>query len=150
MVFVELACSERDIVVIVYSVRPSICPSKFVRPITSTVVDGFQNNLTQLFFIMFRCAIWNIPSGRLKVKVTLEGKIFVQTITLTILDGFQYRFAQLFSIMSRCAIWNICSGRPKVKGQGHMGWTFVPGQPSSVCFKFQTKEKFGEREQKCS
>ena len=86
--------------------------SEFVRTITSTNVDGFQNNLTQLFSITCRCAIWNICSGRSKVKVTLEGQIFVRTITPTILNRFQFKFAQLFSIKSRRAIWNICSGRP--------------------------------------
>ena len=40
-----------------------------------TIVDGFQNNLTQLFYIMWRYAIWNIFSGKPKVKVTLEGQI---------------------------------------------------------------------------
>ena len=43
----------------------------FVLTITSTVEDGFQNNLTQLFSIMCRFAIRNDSSGRQKVKVTL-------------------------------------------------------------------------------
>ena len=43
-------------------------PSKFVQIITSTIVGGFQNNLTQLFSIMSRCAIWRFHSGRSKVK----------------------------------------------------------------------------------
>ena len=101
--------------------------SEFVLTITFTIENGFQNNLTQLLFITCRCAIWNIRSGRLKVKATL-GQIFVGTIALTILDCFEYRFAQLFSIMSRFAIWNICSGRHKVKvtRDRHV----VVGQPS--------------------
>ena len=70
---------------------------------TSTIMDGFQNNLTQLFSIMCRCAICNICSGRPKIKVTLEGQIFVSTIIPAIVDGFQYEYTQLFSIMSRCA-----------------------------------------------
>ena len=69
--------------------------SELVRIITSTIVDGFQNDLTQLFSITCRHAIWNICSGRPKVKVTLEGQIFVRTITPTSLDGFQFQFAQL-------------------------------------------------------
>ena len=81
----------------------------------------------QLFCITCRCTIWNIHSGRPKVKVTLEGKFFAWTITLTILDVFQFEFAELFSIMSRCAMWNICSGRSKVTRARHV----VPGQPSS-------------------
>ena len=50
-----------------------VCPSKSVRTITSTIMDGFQNNLTQLFYINCRCAIWKIGSGGPKVKVSLEG-----------------------------------------------------------------------------
>ena len=82
------------------SVRASVRPSDFVRTIISAIVDGFQNDLTQLFSITCKCAIWNIHSGRPKVKVTREGQTFFRTITPTILDGFQYKFAQLFSIMS--------------------------------------------------
>ena len=68
--FVELACGERGIVVTIqFSVCACecvfmhalmgvcLCPSKFVWTITSTIVDGFQNNLTQLFSITCRCAI---------------------------------------------------------------------------------------------
>ena len=55
---------------------------------TSTFVDGFQNNLAQLFSITCRCAIGNICSGRPKVIVMPEGQIFVQTISPTNLDDF--------------------------------------------------------------
>ena len=47
--------------------------------VTSTIVDGFQNNLTQLFSITCRCAILNVCSCRLKVKVTLKGQNFFRT-----------------------------------------------------------------------
>ena len=40
---------------------------------TSAFMYGFKNNLAQLF--SFRSAMWNICSGRLKVKVTLEGQM---------------------------------------------------------------------------
>ena len=43
---------------------------KFVQTITPTILDGFQNKFAHLFSIMSRCAIWNICSGRPKVKVT--------------------------------------------------------------------------------
>ena len=82
----------------------SVCPSEFVWTIASAVVNGLQNDVTQLFSILGRCVIWNIRSGRPKVKVTLEGQIFVRTITPAILDRFQCKFAQLFFIMNRCAI----------------------------------------------
>ena len=77
------ACGERDIIVtttvqclcVRVSVRACVC--EFVWAITSTIVDGFQKSSTQVFSIMCRCAIYNISSGRRKVKVTLEGQIFV-------------------------------------------------------------------------
>ena len=60
IIFVEPACSERDIVGIMIVralVRVSTSPCKFVRNVTSTIMDGFQNNLMQLFSITCRCAI---------------------------------------------------------------------------------------------
>ena len=104
-------------------------PSKFVWTITSTIVNWYQNDLTQLFSIMCGCAIWNICSGWPKVKVTLEGEMFVRTIIPIILDGFQYKFAQWFSIMSRCAIWRFYSGSSKVKVM--RARRIVSGQPCS-------------------
>ena len=65
-IFVESTFGGQDIVVTttVQCVCVCVCvcvclyasPSEFVQTITSTVVDGFQNNLTQLFCIMSRCA----------------------------------------------------------------------------------------------
>ena len=56
----------------------------------------FQNNLAQLF-------IENICSGKLKVKVTLEGQMIkwskielVRAITSIFIYGFQNNMAQLF------------------------------------------------------
>ena len=46
-----------------------------VRAITCTFVDGFQTNLAQFFSLKSEGAILNIGSGRLKVKVTLEGQM---------------------------------------------------------------------------
>ena len=40
-----------------------------------SLVDGFQNNLAQLFFLRSSSAFWNICLGRLKVKVTHEGQM---------------------------------------------------------------------------
>ena len=129
-----LTCCDQDLVVAITVWYMCMClcvhVSKFVRTITSTTVDGFQNNLTQLFSITCRCAFWNIGSGRHKVKVTLEGQIFVQTITSTIVDGFQNNLTQFFSITCRCAIWNIGSVRSKVKVTGAR-WV-VLAQPYSL------------------
>ena len=63
-IFVEPACSELDIVVTmtvqcmcVCPVCACVCPSEIARTITSTIVDGFEKKLTQLFSLMCRCAI---------------------------------------------------------------------------------------------
>ena len=77
--FVEHAFGEWDIVVTM-TVRcmcmyPSIPVCQDFS--TSTVIERFQNNLTQIFSITCRCAIWNTPSGRPKVEVTSEGQIFM-------------------------------------------------------------------------
>ena len=48
---------------------------ELVQVITSTFMHGFQNTLVQLFSLRSRSAIRNFCSGRLKVKVTLEGQI---------------------------------------------------------------------------
>ena len=45
----------------------------FVWTITCIILDGLQYKFAQLFSIINRCAIWNICSGRPKVKVTLES-----------------------------------------------------------------------------
>ena len=56
-IFVKPTCSEQYIVVTTavrcMCMRPRVCvcvrPSEFVQTITSTIFDGFQNNLTQFF-----------------------------------------------------------------------------------------------------
>ena len=53
-----------------------VCQPEFVLTITSTIVEGFQNDATLLFFITCRCSIWNIRSGRPGVKVTLGRSDF--------------------------------------------------------------------------
>ena len=82
-------------------------------------MHGFQNNLAQLLFLRSTSVIRNICSGRLKVKVTLEGQMIkwswielVQALTSTSMHRFQNNLAQFFSLRSRSAI---CSGRLKVK-----------------------------------
>ena len=49
--------------------------SGFVRAITSTFMQGFQNNLAQLLSLRSSSAVCYVCSGILKVKVTLEGHI---------------------------------------------------------------------------
>ena len=63
----------------VYCVRCAFCVRARIRlecpVITCTFVHGFQNNLALLFSLRCRGVIWNICSGRLKGKVTLEGQM---------------------------------------------------------------------------
>ena len=56
-------------------VSASVRPSGFVWTITCTTMHGFQNNLAKLLPLRRRCAIWNIFSRRLKVKVTGQIKV---------------------------------------------------------------------------
>ena len=49
--------------------------SGFVQAITCTFVHGFQNNLAQLVSLKSKIATGDICSGRLKVKVTLDGQM---------------------------------------------------------------------------
>ena len=48
---------------------------ELVSVISPTFMHGFQNNLGLLFSLRSSSAIWNICSGRLKVKVTHEGQM---------------------------------------------------------------------------
>ena len=47
----------------------------FVQTITPTILDGFQYKFAPLFSIMSWCAIWNIQSGRPRVKVKGQGHV---------------------------------------------------------------------------
>ena len=74
-------------------------------------MHGFHNNLGQLLSLRSISAIRIICSGRLKVKVTLEGKMrkwsyieLVCAMTCTIMYEFLTNLAQLFSLTSRSAI----------------------------------------------
>ena len=49
------SCYNCSLVYVRVSVRVSVCQSEFVQTISSTIVDGFQNNWTRLFFIMISC-----------------------------------------------------------------------------------------------
>ena len=91
VIFVEPTWGERDILVVATTtVR---CMSEFVRTITSTIVDGFQNYLTQLFSVMNR--VKNLTQSRRNI---------VYNYGSTIVGGFKNNLTQLLSIMSRFAI----------------------------------------------
>ena len=70
--------------------------SGFIQVIPCTFVHGIQNNLAQLASLRSKSAIRNICSGRLKVKVTHDGKMIkwsqielVRAISCTFMHGFQ-------------------------------------------------------------
>ena len=57
-VFVKPTCGEQDIVVTTTVQCMCVCPSvQICENHNSTVVDGFQNNLRQVFSNTCRCAI---------------------------------------------------------------------------------------------
>ena len=78
--------------------------SGFVPAITCTFVRGFRNNMAQLVSLRSKSAIGNICSGRLKVKVTLDGQMMkcsktelVWATSFTFMHGFQNDLAQLLN-----------------------------------------------------
>ena len=51
-------------------VRPCVRPTYLVRAVTSLLIEGFSNNLAQLFTVMSRCVAYNNQVSSYKVKVT--------------------------------------------------------------------------------
>ena len=107
--FFEPVCSEQDIVVTTINclcmcVCVFVRQSEFVWTITFTTVDGFQNNLKQLFSIMCRLAFERFGQVGPRSRSYMKVKFFSDPLTLITLDGFHNKFAKLFSIISRCAI----------------------------------------------
>ena len=69
--------SETKVVRKVLQFQSSVCACNVCACVghNFSLVDGFQNNLAQLFFLRSSSAFWNICLGRLKVKVTHEGQM---------------------------------------------------------------------------
>ena len=73
------------------SVRPSVCPLTFrVRPVASTVPDGFFPYLVQMITSMRRCApcddLWPWPISSRSFDLDLENR--VRSVASTVLEGF--------------------------------------------------------------
>ena len=84
------------------SVRLSVCPLTFrLRPVVSTVLDGFFPYLVQIIFSMRGCVAWDYPwpwsiSSR-SFGLDLDNR--VRSEASTVLDGFFLYLAQMITII---------------------------------------------------
>ena len=89
------------------SVCPSVCPLTFrVRPVASTVEDGFFPYLVQMINSMRGCVSYDDPWPWLlsskSFDLDLENR--VRSVASTVLDGFFLFLAQMFTIIRGCVV----------------------------------------------
>ena len=87
------------------SVCPSVCPLTFlVRPVASTVQDGFFPYLVQMINSMRGCVacddLWPWPMSSRSFGLDLENR--VHSVVSTVLDGLFSYVAQIITIMRGC------------------------------------------------
>ena len=87
------------------SVRLSVCPLTFrVRPVASTVPDGFFPYMVQMISSMRRCVacdnLWPWPISSRSFDLDLENR--VRSVASTVLDGFFLYLAQMTTIIRGC------------------------------------------------
>ena len=87
------------------SVCPSVCPLTFrVRPVASTVQDGFFPYLVQRITSMRGCVacddLWPWPISSRSFGLDLENR--VRSVASTVLDGFFLYLAQIVTIIRGC------------------------------------------------
>ena len=87
------------------SVCPSVCPLTFrVRPVASTVHDGFFPYLVQMINSMRGCVacddLWPWPISSRSFGLDLENR--VRSVASTVLDGFFLYLAQMITIIRGC------------------------------------------------
>ena len=87
------------------SVCLSVCPLTFcVRPVASTVPDGFFPYLVQMITSMRRCVAWDDlwpwPISSRSFDLDLEN--CVSSVASTFLDGFLIYLAQIITIIRGC------------------------------------------------
>ena len=103
------------------SVRPSVClsvcPLTFgVRPVASTVQDGFFPYLVQMINSIRGCVayddLWPWPISSRSFGLDLENR--VRSVAFTVMDGFFLFLAQMIAIIRECVacyvlfrIWRI-------------------------------------------
>ena len=87
------------------SVCLSVCPLTFrVRPVASTVQDGFFPYFVQMITSMRRCVacddLWPWPISSRSFDLDLENR--VRSVASTVLDGFLLYLAQMITIIRGC------------------------------------------------
>ena len=87
------------------SVCLSVCPLTFrVRPVASTVQDGFFPYLVQMITSMRRCVacddLWPWPISSRSFDLDLEN--CVRSVASTVLEGFLLYLAQMMIIIRGC------------------------------------------------
>ena len=87
------------------SVCPSVCPLTFrVRPVASTVQDGFFPYLVQMISSMRGCVAcddpWPWPISSRSFGLDLQNR--VRSVASTVLDGFFLYLAQMITIIRGC------------------------------------------------
>ena len=96
------------------SVRLSVCPSVClltfrVRPVASTVPDGFFPYLAQMITSMSRCVacddLWPWPMSSRSFDLDLENR--VRSVASTVLDGFFLYVAQMITIIWGCVAYYV-------------------------------------------
>ena len=90
------------------SVCPSVCLLTFhVRPVASTVQDGFFPYLVQMINSMRGCVacddLWPWPISSRSFNLDLENR--VRSVVSTVLDGFFLCLAQIITIIKGCVAW---------------------------------------------
>ena len=89
------------------SVCLSVCPLTFrVRPVASTVQDGFFRYLVQMITSMRRCVacddLWPWPISSRSFDLDLENR--VRSVASTVLDGFLLYLARIITIVWGCVV----------------------------------------------
>ena len=92
------------------SVCLSVCLLTFrVRPVASTVHDGFFPYLVQMINSMRRCVVcddlWPWPISSRSFGLDLENR--VRSVASTVLDGFFLYLAQMITIIRGCVACNV-------------------------------------------
>ena len=92
------------------SVCPSVCLLPFrVRPVASTVRDGFFPYLVQMINSMRECVacddLWPWPISSRSFGLDLENR--VRSVASTVLDGFFLYLAQIITIIRGCVAYYV-------------------------------------------
>ena len=94
------------------SVCPSVCPLTFrVRPVASTIQDGFFPYLVQMINSIRGCVtchnLWPWPISSRSFGLDLENH--ARSVASTVLDGFYLYLAQMITIIRECVMCYVFS-----------------------------------------